>query len=62
VSTGGTTNDQDLVAVEAPLTIEIQADGAEPVPLEEVVGKRRIVPLDHPWIESARRVGTCLGV
>jgi 6-phosphofructokinase 1 len=31
------------------------------VPLEEVVGKRKTVPVDHPWIGSARRVGTCLG-
>jgi 6-phosphofructokinase 1 len=36
-------------------------DGAEPVPLEKVAGKVRTVPLDHPWIASARRVGTCLG-
>ncbi|PKO12505.1 MAG: 6-phosphofructokinase [Chloroflexi bacterium HGW-Chloroflexi-10] len=33
----------------------------EPVPLETVVGKRRIVPPDHAWIRSARAVGTCLG-
>jgi 6-phosphofructokinase 1 len=33
----------------------------EPVPLEKVVNKRRTVPLDHIWIETARRVGTCLG-
>jgi len=33
----------------------------EPVPLEKVVGKRKTVPLDHPWIMSARRVGTSLG-
>ena len=31
------------------------------VPLEDVVGKRKIVPSDHPWISSARLVGTCLG-
>ena len=31
------------------------------VPLEQVVGKRKVVPADHPWIESARLVGTCLG-
>ena len=36
-------------------------DGAEPVPLEKVAGKLRTVPLDHPWIVSARRVGTSLG-
>jgi 6-phosphofructokinase len=31
------------------------------VPLEEVAGKRKTVPLDHPWLDSARRVGTSLG-
>jgi len=38
-----------------------RGDGIEAVPLEEVAGQRKIVPLDHPWLESARRVGTCLG-
>lgn len=33
----------------------------EPVALEEVVNQRRTVPLDHKWIKTARRVGTCLG-
>jgi 6-phosphofructokinase 1 len=32
-----------------------------PVPLEEVAGKKRTVPLDHPWIATARLVETCLG-
>jgi 6-phosphofructokinase len=41
--------------------VAARGDGAEPVPLEEVAGKRKIVPLEHHWIESARRVGTCLG-
>jgi 6-phosphofructokinase len=36
-------------------------DKAEPVALEEVVGKLKTVPLDHSWIESARSVGTSLG-
>jgi 6-phosphofructokinase 1 len=31
------------------------------VPLEDVAGKRKTVPLDHPWIASARAVGTSLG-
>lgn len=31
------------------------------VPLEEVAGKKKIVPPDHPMIVSARLVGTCLG-
>ena len=41
--------------------VAVKGQKTEPVPLEEVVGKRRTVPLDHTWIESARRVGTCLG-
>lgn len=37
--------------------------GAEyvPVPLEEVVSRKRLVPPDHPWIRAARAVGACLG-
>ena len=41
--------------------VAARGQGVEPVPLEDVVGKRKVVPLDHPWIESARRVGTNLG-
>ncbi len=38
-----------------------RGDRAEPVPLDQVVGKIKTVPLDHSWIECARRVGTSLG-
>ncbi len=31
------------------------------VPLEDVAGRRKSIPLDHPWIQSARRLGICLG-
>ena len=41
--------------------VAARGDRAEPVPLEDVAGKRRQVPLDHPWIEAARHVGTSLG-
>ncbi|MFQ5421452.1 MAG: 6-phosphofructokinase [Anaerolineae bacterium] len=41
--------------------VAARGEGAEAVPLEQVVGKRKEVPLDHPWISAARRVGTCLG-
>ncbi len=41
--------------------VAARGDGAEPVPLEKVAGKLKTVPLEHPWVESARRVGTCLG-
>jgi 6-phosphofructokinase len=38
-----------------------RGEEAETVSLDQVVGKIKTVPLDHPWIESARRVGTSLG-
>jgi 6-phosphofructokinase 1 len=41
--------------------VAARGDDAEPVPLEQVVDRRKTVPLDHPWIASARHVGTCLG-
>ena len=41
--------------------VAARGEGAEPVPLEEVAGKRKIVPPDHPWVQTARAVGTCLG-
>jgi 6-phosphofructokinase 1 len=31
------------------------------VPLEEVGGKLRLVPTDHPLVEKARRMGICFG-
>jgi 6-phosphofructokinase 1 len=43
------------------IMVASRGDGVEPMPLEEIVGKRKIVPLDHPWIASARNVGTCMG-
>jgi 6-phosphofructokinase 1 len=41
--------------------VAARGNGTEAVPLEKVAGKRKLVPLDHPWIESARLVGTALG-
>ena len=41
--------------------VAARGDGSTPVPLAEVAGKRKVVPLDHPWLDSARAVGTCLG-
>ncbi len=35
--------------------------GVKAVPIERVAGNLKTVPLDHHWIETARRVGTCLG-
>jgi 6-phosphofructokinase 1 len=41
--------------------VAVRSDDCVPVPLEEVAGRRKTVPLDHPWLTAARLVGTCLG-
>lgn len=41
--------------------IASRGDGTEPIPLEQVAGARKTVPLDHPWISSARHIGLALG-
>jgi len=41
--------------------VAARGDGIKPVALKDVVGKRKTVPLDHDWIESARSVHTCFG-
>ncbi len=43
------------------IMVAARGDGVAAVPLEQVVGKRKTVPLDHGWIETARSVNTCLG-
>jgi 6-phosphofructokinase 1 len=37
------------------------AGNAVPVDLEDIADGIKLVPLDHPWIKSARAVGTSLG-
>ncbi len=41
--------------------IAVHGEGTKTVPLIDVIGKKKLVPLDHPWIRAARSVGTCLG-
>jgi 6-phosphofructokinase 1 len=41
--------------------IAARGEEAEAVPLEEIVGKRKTVPLDHSWIRTARQMGVSLG-
>lgn len=41
--------------------VAAKGDSTEPVLLEDVVGQRKTVPMDHAWVRSARAVGTCLG-
>lgn len=41
--------------------VAARGQGTEAVPLEDVAGRGKLVPADHPWVESARHVGTNLG-
>ena len=41
--------------------IGVKADSTQSIPLEKVAGEKKRVPIDHPWVVSARKVGTCLG-
>lgn len=41
--------------------VAIRGQRCEAVPLEKVAGKKKLVPIDHTWVQSARLVGSCLG-
>lgn len=41
--------------------VAVRGAGTCAVPLEQVAGQRRTVPMDHPWLESARSLNICLG-
>jgi len=49
--------DQEVFGV----MVAARGEYAVPVPLEEVAGHRKLIPPDHPWIASARAVGTNFG-
>jgi ATP-dependent phosphofructokinase / diphosphate-dependent phosphofructokinase len=41
--------------------VATRGDGTKAVMLEDVAGKVKTVPPDHPWVLSARHVGISLG-
>ncbi len=41
--------------------VALRGNRPVPVPLEDVAGVRNSIPLDHPWITTARKLGVCLG-
>jgi 6-phosphofructokinase 1 len=57
----GTKAVQLLAKGEYNVMVAYQSGLCKPIPIEEVAGKRKIVPVDHPMITSARLIGTCLG-
>lgn len=52
----------DLIAEgQFGVMVAARGEGTEAVPLAEVAGKVKLVPTDHDWIDTARKVGTGLG-
>ncbi len=52
----------DLVADgQFGLMVAARGEGTEPVPLADVAGKLKLVPPDHAWVDTARRMGVGLG-
>ncbi len=41
--------------------VALRGGEAKAVPLEEVAGKKKYVPLNHEWVIAARNVGTSMG-
>jgi 6-phosphofructokinase 1 len=41
--------------------VALQADACLSVPLAEVAGRIRVVPLDHPLLQAVRGLGVCVG-
>jgi len=41
--------------------VAYHGEAAVAVPLEKVAGVLKLVPLDHPLLQSVRLIGTCLG-
>src|SRR4029077_3098259 len=57
----GTHAAEMLAAGDYNKMVSLQGSEVVGVPLEEVAGKIKLVPLDHPLIRAARRVGTNFG-
>ena len=43
------------------IMVALKGNACVPVPLKKVAGIKRVVPVNHPWITTARLVETCMG-
>lgn len=57
----GTTCAQLIAERQYGVMVAVRGEKCVPVPLEKVAGQRKLVPVEHPWIISARMVGTSFG-
>jgi len=57
----GTACTELVAAGKYGVMVAARGEETEAVPLQEVAGQKKLVPLDHPWVISAKRVGTSFG-
>lgn len=57
----GTAASNFIAEGESNILVGVRGDRVRAVPLGDVVGKRKNVPLDHPWLRTARDMEICLG-
>jgi 6-phosphofructokinase 1 len=57
----GATAGELVAAHHYNVMVAVRGDSCVPVPLEDVAGHVRTVPPDHPWVNAARLMGTCMG-
>ena len=57
----GTVAGELLVRGQYNQMVAVKGQDCIPIPLEETAGQKRLVPVDHPWINTARLVDTCFG-
>lgn len=57
----GTAAAEHLAAGKYNVMMAIKGEKVIGIPIADVAGRTKLVPTDHPWIASARLVGTCLG-
>lgn len=57
----GTKAGELLMAGVYNVMVAVRGEECVPVPLEKVAGVIKNVPVNHPWVKTARLVGTCMG-
>jgi len=57
----GTAASNFIAQGESNILVGVCGDQVQAVPLGDVVGRRKNVPLDHPWLLTARDLEICLG-
>ncbi|MCW8908757.1 MAG: 6-phosphofructokinase [Sedimenticola sp.] len=57
----GTACTELVAAGKYGVMVAARGEQTEAVALEKVAGQKKLVPLDHPWVISAKRVGTSFG-